>query len=169
MWCSSLHSRHDQKGRHPGRWPTCIWITICLADSLHQIFMCAFAVWKTKTNLFTNLNVHDCLPDFYVRPCLRASMHWRVKGQKWRCYSLVIHHEGDTLSPALRDAQAMFYKRITRQRAPTGHPLPPCATCRDVHTDAALADFRYSPHILLILCLYNNTYCVALLLVWRTL
>lgn len=131
MWCSSLHSWHDQKGRHPGRSPTCIWITICLADSLHQIFMCAFAVWKTKTNLFTNLNVHDCLPDFYVRPCLRASMHWRVKGQKWRCYPLVIHHEGDTLSPALRDAQAMFYKRITRQRAPTGHPLPHSAhRCR---------------------------------------
>lgn len=28
--------------------------------------------------------------------------------------------------------EAMFYKRITRQRAPTGHPLPLCATCKDV-------------------------------------
>ena len=73
-----------------------------------------------------------CMLDFYVRLCLCVSMHACVRGQEWRCYPLVIHHRRDTLSPALWYAEAMFYKRITRQRAPTGHPLPPCATCKDI-------------------------------------
>lgn len=65
--------------------------------------------------------------------CVCVSIHECVRGQKWRCYPVVIHHTRDTRSPALLYTEAMFYKRITRQRAPGGHPLPPRATCKDVH------------------------------------
>lgn len=65
--------------------------------------------------------------------CVCVSIHECVRGQKWRCYPVVIHHTRDTRSPALLYTEAMFYKRITRQRAPSGHPLPPRATCKDVH------------------------------------
>lgn len=63
--------------------------------------------------------------------CVCVSIHECVWGQKWRCYPVVIHHTRDTCSPALLYTEAMFYKRITRQRAPGGHPLPPCATCKN--------------------------------------
>lgn len=87
---------------------------------------------SAKKNLFTNLNVHAWFlcEAVFLCLCLCVSTHACVRGQEWRCYPLVIHHMRDTLSPALRYAEAMFYKRITRQRAPTGHPLPPCATCK---------------------------------------
>lgn len=66
-----------------------------------------------------------------LRVCV--SIRACVRGQKWRCYPVVIHHTRDTRSPALLYAEAMFYKRITRQRAPGGHPLPPRATSKHTH------------------------------------
>lgn len=57
----------------------------------------------------------------------------------------------DTLSPALQYGEAMFYKRITRQRAPTGHPLPPRATC-EMHN--RLTDFMHTLRNMLVVCIY---------------
>lgn len=142
MWAKALkriqRSSLSLYSPHTERSPTCIWITICWVDSLHQMFLSAFCLLqKEKKNLFTNLNVHERMLDsMCVCVCMSVPMCEHAcpcfRGQEWRCYPLVIHHKRDTLSPALRYAEAMFYKRITRQRAPTGHPLPPCATCKDV-------------------------------------
>lgn len=124
-WWLFLYS--PQSGRHMKRSTGCIRIAICFLDSFPLIFMCVSAAGK-KTHL--------CLPTSTCKAaCLIlyvcVSIHECVRGQKWRCYPVVIHHTRDTRSPALLYTEAMFYKRITRQRAPGGHPLPPSATWTD--------------------------------------
>lgn len=134
-WSLSLYSAHALKGKTHREVTNLHLDHHLLVDSLHQMFMCACFLRrgrgkkrKKKICLLTWM----CMLDFvhvcvYVWACTLV-----FRGQEWRCYPMVIHHKRDTLSPALRYAEAMFYKRITRQRAPTGHPLPPRATCKDV-------------------------------------
>lgn len=123
--------------------------------------------WRKKFCLLTWLCMSACLIFFFLRLCLCVSMHACVRGQEWRCYPLVIHHKRDTLSPALRYAEAMFYKRITRQRAPTGHPLPPCATCKRCTIDSQISRTHCAPHM-------SSAYTIALIVlpvffIWRAL
>lgn len=132
------------------------------------MFLSAFACFvpKVEKNQFTTVTWMCLIPCVSVCVCVCMSVPMCehalpvFRGQKWRCYPLVIHHKRDTLSPALRYAEAMFYKRITRQRAPAGHPLPPCATCKDVqwthrsHAPAVRAMFE--------VCIYKSSHCPAL-------
>lgn len=135
---SCLQSGHDQKrGRQPGEVTDLHLDRHLLSTSAaSKFYVCFRGAGKTKTNLFTNTSAawlrargFLLLLFFYARPSARSwacSGVLRVRSEDVTPWSFITR--GDTLSPALRDAQAMFYKRITRQAAPAGHPLPPCAT-----------------------------------------
>lgn len=111
-----------------------------------------------------------CCVCVIVCVCLRTGMLSHVRGQEWRCYPLVIHHRHDTLSLALPYAEAMFYKRITRQRAPTGHPLPPCTTSMHIIVPhirwSHIPLERYSLALIVLLWDYALNTFVSLILNW---
>lgn len=70
--------------------------------------------------------------------------------------------------PVLRYAEAMFYKRITRQRAPAGHPLPPRATYKHVRIDSQISSIHCTSYLFSA----ETTALIVLLpffLCWRTL
>lgn len=148
-------ARSKREG-NPARSPPCIWIAICLARRPHPNFMCAFtAQEKQKQICLPTWVLHDCVfcccCCFFIT-CASLVRAWacsgvlRVRSEDVTPWSFITR--GDTLCAALRDAQAMFYKRITRQAAPAGHPLPP-RTRAHTHArmHAALADLRYSTRI----------------------
>lgn len=129
IWSLVLYSPQSQKQTRKGQQAVPGSPSASLTPSLW--FLCVFLrrkKQKKKPCLPTWTCMSACL---ILRVCV--SIRARVRGQKWRCYPVVIHHARDTRSPALLYAEAMFYKRITRQRAPGGHPLPPRATSKHIH------------------------------------
>lgn len=121
MWWLFLHS--PQSERHAKRSTGCVCIAIRFSDSL-LIFMCVFAAASVYQPQRAWLHAR-----FYVSVWASTNV-LRVRSEDVTQWSFITR---DTLSPALLYTEAMFYKRITRQRAPGGHPLPPRATCKDVH------------------------------------